>query len=347
MAKTYWHFNESERRRIARHLAAGESKRGVARKLGRSPSNICAEIKRNTVKGRYDPRKAEAKAKQRRKQSKLQSLAVIKDSEAREYFEEKLSIGWSVELTAGRWKKVLGHVGGPSTKAGYKFLYSVHGRSLERYMPSRMWKKKGGPKRKVRVHLDGRHMIDERPARVEKRKEFGHFELDFVESGRDGKGSLLVLVERMSRYPFLVYTENRKTEYINTLTTKTLADAPVLSVTTDNDISLQKHEELSAMLGADVFFCHPYTSSEKGTVENRNRQVRKPLPKGTDFSQVSRARIMAVEHWMRHRPMKVLGFKTPFEVWTEEMKKWAQKNHAVERGMLVETLLTNKARCSA
>src|SRR3989344_124204 len=346
MANTYWHFDENERRRIARLLLAGESRRSIAKALGRSPSNICAEIKRNTVKGVYDPCKAERKSIQRRKQSKIQSLGVIQDQGTRRYFEEKLSIGWSTELTSGRWKQVLGHKNGPSTKAGYKFLYSVYGRNLEQHMPSHVWKKKSGPKRKVRVHLDGRHMIDERPAKVEKRKEFGHFEMDFIESGRDGKGSLLVLVGRKSRYPFLVYTEDRTTPHISTLVAQTLADAPVLSITTDNDISFQKHEELSALLGADVFFCHPYTSSEKGTVENRNRQVRKPLPKGTDFSQVTTARIMKVEHDLRHRPLSVLGFRTPFEVWTEEMEKGAQKNHAPVRVMMVERLKV-KEKCSA
>lgn len=346
MAKTYWHFDENERRRIARLILAGNSKRLIARKLGRSPSNICAEIKRNTVKGVYDPRKAGNKSIQRRKQSKVQSLAVLKDMNTRKYFEKKLRIGWSAELTSGRWKKVLGHKDGPSTKGTYKFLYSVYGRNLERHMPSHVWKKKSGPKRKVRVHLDGRRMIDERPAKVEKRKEFGHFEMDFIESSRDGRGSLLVLVERMSRYPFLVYTESRKTEHINALVAETLRGVPVRSITTDNDISFQKHEELSEMIGADIFFCHPYTSSEKGTVENRNGRVRKPLPKGTNFSQVSEARIMKVEHDMRERPMKVLQFLTPSEIWSGQMKKLAQKNHAVERGMMVARLKVNE-KCSA
>lgn len=96
----------------------GESKRSIGRKLGRSPSNICAEIKRNKVKGIYDPPKAENKSKQGRRQSKIQSLAVVKDADTRRYFEKKLAIGWSAELTAGRWKRVLGHETGPSTKAG-------------------------------------------------------------------------------------------------------------------------------------------------------------------------------------------------------------------------------------
>lgn len=347
MAKTYWHFDESERRRIGRLLQAGESKRSIAKKLGRSPSNICAEIRRNKVRGVYNPRKAEDKSGNRRKQSKVQCLGVVTDIGARNYVEKKLRLGWSPELVSGRLRKVHKKKRAPSTKAIYKFVYSVYGRTLERFLASRTWKKKGGPKRKHSVSLDGRRMIDERPKAVEKRKEFGHFEMDFIESGKDGKGSLLALTERLSRYPFLAYTDRKDTAYVNALIAETLRDVPVLSITADNDISFQKHKELSEMIGADIFFCNPYHSWEKGTVENRNGAVRKKLPKGTDLSGVSPARIMAVEHWLRHRPMKILGYKTPFEVWTEQMKKLAQKNHAGGRGMMVASALKVNWRCSA
>lgn len=294
MKKTYTHITQSEQRRIERQLNAGEGVRSIARLLHRSPGSISEEISRNSVKGKYTAKKAHHKAYVARKQSKIQSLSVIKDAKTQRYFTDKLGIGWSADLTAGRWKHVLGHKDGPSTKASYKFLYSPYGKKLRKNMPSHVWHKKGGPKRGTRVHLDGRHMIDERPARVEKRKEFGHFEMDFVESGRDGKGSLLVLTERKTRYPFVVYTESRETAHINQLVAETLAYIPVLSMTTDNDISFQKHEELSLLLKADVFFCHPYHSWEKGTVENRNKILRQPLPKGTDFSQVPTGRIMKV-----------------------------------------------------
>lgn len=346
MTKTYWHFDESERRRISRLLEAGESKRSIAKKLGRSPSNVCAEIRRNSVRGVYDPRKAQNKSIQRRKQSKLQSLGVLADTATRDYVEKKLKTSWSPELISGRLRRVHQQKDAPSTKAVYKFVHSVYGRTLEKFLPSKQWKRKGGPKRGARVHLDGRHMINDRPAKVEKRKEFSHFEMDFIESGKDGNGSLLVLTERMSRYPFLVYTASRKTEHINKLVAETLRDVPVLSITTDNDISFQKHEELSAMLGTDIFFCDPYSSWQKGTVENRNGAVRKQLPKRTDLSMVTKARIMAVEHWLRHRPMKVLEYLTPFEVWHKKLKQWQQKRRPVARGMMVEVLKVNETRCS-
>lgn len=343
MHKTYIHITESERRRIERLLGAGETVRSIAGKLGRSPNSIGYEIRQNRVKGRYLARKAVLKARARRQRSKIQSLVVIRSNWIRNYTGKKLRSGWSPELVSGRLKKIHQKEKAPSPKAIYKFIRSVYGRPFEQYLASRIWKKKGGPKRKRSVSLDGRRMIGERPKIIEKRLEFGHFEMDFLESCRDGKGSILVLTERLSRYPFLAYIENRGTEYINALITKTLADSMVLSITTDNDLSFQKHQELSEMLMADIFFCDPYSSWQKGTVENRNRAVRKRLPKGTDFSQVSTASIMVVEHELRHRPMKVLGFKTPFEVWQEEVKKHQNKKNAREaHGMIIEGLKVNE-----
>ena len=80
---------------------------------------------------------------------------------------------------------------------------------------------------------------------------------DFIESGKDGTGSLLVLVERKTRYPFLVYTDNKSTAHINALVATTLRDVPLKSITLDNDLSFQKHIELSALLDAIVFFLSP------------------------------------------------------------------------------------------
>ena len=164
-------------------------------------------------------------------------------------------------------------------------------------------------------------MIDKRPRSVEKREEFGHFEGDFIESGKDGKGSLLVLVERKTRYPFLVYTEDKTTAHINALVAGTLGAVPVRSITLDNDLSFQKHKELSELVGAVVFFCHPYCSHEKGTVENRNRCVRRYVQKRTDLSSVPVERFKEIETILRTRYMKCLNFKTPEEALKIEIEK--------------------------
>ncbi|OGG78934.1 hypothetical protein A3J11_02915 [Candidatus Kaiserbacteria bacterium RIFCSPLOWO2_02_FULL_55_12] len=295
---------------------------------------ISEEIRKNSVRGAYDAKKAEHKAHVRRKYSKQQCLKVVSNRELRRYVEEKLREEWSPELIAGRIRNLERHLPRVSPKAIYAFVYSVYGRPFEQYLYSKMVKKKGGPKRGRTTVMDGRTSIEQRPARVEKRKEFGHVEGDFIESGKDGAGSFLVLVERKTRYPFLAYCADRTAAAVNSLVFHLLQNMPLKSLTLDNDVSFKKHKTLSELVGAIVFFCHPYTSSEKGTVENRNRVIRRTVPKRTDLSQVSEETIRAIEMKMRNRPMKCLNYRTPQEAWNMEMQKQKSALSAVSWGVL-------------
>lgn len=338
----YEHLCESERRRIERLKRSGWSVRSIARALGRGISTISEEITKNSVRGAYDAKKAGHKAYVRRKYSKQQCLKVVSHPELRRYVEEKLREEWSPELIAGRIRKVDKHLPRVSPKAIYAFVYSVHGRQLEQFLYSKAVKKKGGPKKGRKTIMDGRTSIEQRPARVEKRKEFGHLEGDFIESGKDGSGSFLVLVERKTRYPFLAYCADRSAAAVNALVFHLLRHMPLKSLTLDNDVSFKKHKALSELIGAVVFFCHPYTSSEKGTVENRNRAIRRTVPKKTDLSQVPEETIRMIETKMRNRPMKCLGYKTPQEAWDAEIRK--QKSAS---GAVLSRVLKANVRCSA
>lgn len=342
MGKHYEHLCGSERRRIERLRASGLSVRTIAGRLGRGVGTVSDEISRNKVKGAYDAKKASHKAYARRKYSKVQSLKVVKDDGLRSFVEEKLALDWSPEMVAGRIKKKT-KLSKVSTKAVYKFVYSVHGRKLERHLYRKRVKRKNGPKRGRKAVMDGRNSIEQRPKRVERRRQFGHFEGDFIESGKDGKGSLLVLVERKTRYPFIAYVESRKTEDVNRLIAALLSDVSVESLTLDNDVSFKKHRELSALIGAAVFFCHPYTSSEKGMVENRNGRIREKIPKRTDISTVPQSLIKEVEAKLRSLPLKCLGFDTPQEAWDAEMKKAAMCGS----GTIRTRVLKANQRCSA
>jgi transposase, IS30 family len=338
----YEHLSESERRRIERLTTSGWSVRSIAKALGRGVGTISEEIQKNSVHGVYDARKAEHKAYVRRKYSKQQCLKVTSDSDLRKYVEEKLRKEWSPELIAGRIRRIDRHLPHVSPKAIYAFVYSVYGRQLEQFLYSKMVHKKSGPKRGRKAVMDGRISIEQRPARVEKRKEFGHFEGDFIESGRDGTGSLLVLTERKTRYPFIAYCADRTASAVNDLVFNLLRTVSIKSLTLDNDVSFKKHQALSELISATVFFCHPYTSNEKGTAENRNRVVRRTVPKKTDLSQVSEETIRMIETKMRNRPMKCLGYRTPQEAWDAEIQKQKSATSAV----LFRVLKAN-VECSA
>ncbi len=351
----YTHIGESERRRIERALKVGKSFRKIAKAIDRSVSNVAAEVKRNGGRNKYCADHAHKKAVRTRKNSKVQCMKVAMNPALKEYVLKKLKQKWSPELIAGRLKNHDTQVAYASGKAIYKFVYSVHGRQVEKYLHSSSHRRRG-PKRGSRaVTLDGRLMIDKRSTAVENRKEFGHYEGDFIESGKDGHGSILHLVERKTRYPFLRKAMDKKTHAVNALVEKTIGAHEPGSVTLDNDLSFAKHEEMSELVGAPVYFCNPYHSWEKGTVENRNGRVRIDIPKKTDLSTVSDERLKAIETEMRTRPMKVLGFKTPQEAWDIEIKKRAHKKlkqQSAETNQratvsILATVISNENGCSA
>ena len=305
----------------------------IASKLGRSVSAVSDEIKQNSTKGIYNAKKAEAKARLRRQNSKLQCLKVAMDPKLKNFVTENVLDDQSPEGISGRLKEVRTDLQYASIKAIYKFVWSPHGRQIEKHLYSKAVHKKGGPKRDTPVSIDGRTMIDERPKKVDSRVEFGHYEGDFIESGKDGTGSLLVLVERKTRYPFLRYLEDRTTKNVNRVVKEMLGSNPIESLTIDNDISFKKHKELSKIIEAEIYFCHPQSPHEKGTVENRNKAIRRYVKKRCDISKISKETFAFVEEKLRNKYMKCLNFKTPKEAFEKELAKIESKKTA-ERGMI-------------
>ena len=336
--KEFKHFDLSEREKIEKFLRKGKSLRFISRALDRSVSSVSDEIKNNSVRGKYTAKKADHKAYVKRETSKRDCLKVAMDVNLKKFVIENIKDDQSPEGISGRLKHIEKGIRYASGKAIYKFIASPHGRQVEGHLFSKAVKKKPGRKRGVSVSIDGRTFIDQRPKRVQKRAEFGHFEGDFIESGKDGTGSLLVLVERKTRYPFIAYLEDRSNANVNSLVEEMLKDIPVKSLTLDNDISFQKHEELSELIKATVFFCHPQAPHEKGTVENRNKAIRRYVKKRSDLSKYEAEYFKMVETKLRTRFMKCLNFKTPEEMFTREILKTKKP---LVCGILKERLLTN------
>lgn len=319
-----------------------KSLRFVAVKLGRSLSAVSDEIRLNSTNGKYDAKKAEVKARLRRQNSKLQCMKVAMNPDLKNFVIENILDDQSPEGISGRIKEVRMDLQYASTKAIYKFVWSPHGRKIEKHLYSRSVHKKGGPKRNTLVSIDGRTMIDRRPKKVDSREEFGHYEGDFIESGKDGVGSLLVLVERKTRYPFLKYLEDRTTKNVNEAVKEMLGDNLIESLTIDNDISFQKHKELSKLMEAEIYFCHPQSPHEKGTIENRNKAIRRYVKKRCDLSKLAKEIFPFVEEKLRNKYMRCLNFETPKEAFEKEIAKIGMKKSA-RSGMIDENILLTES----
>jgi transposase, IS30 family len=302
--------------------------RAIAKALDRSPNSISEEIKSNSVKGVYTPKKAHHKAYVRRKESKFQGKKIVTHPNLRNFVEEKLLEGRSPESIAGRVTHQEKHVPRISADSIVRFLKSIHGRKIE-IERNKLSKKKRSSKRVKKKKLENRIFIDKRPQRIEKRQKVGDTEADFIVSGRSGKGYLLTVADRKLRVTFIekilpVSIENMEKAFL-----KIKERFPeVKTVTTDNDILFVHHKRLESLLDVKIYFCHPYHSWEKGSIENVNGEIRKDIPKGSDISLYTAKFIRTVEEKVNDRYMECLSFATPQELLD---KHRSRKKHADAR----------------
>lgn len=312
--KKYSHIATTDRQQIDLYLHEKKSHRTIARLIRRNRAAVDYEVARNSVKGNYDWKKADDKAKNRRRASKYQGMKIVGHLPLWNFVIEKLQLDWSPEEISGRIKYKEKRLPSVSTKGIYRFVRSVYGRCVEqflRYHGKR--EKQAGSARGS--GLTERTFISQRPKIIVQRARFGDWEGDFIVSGKSGRGVLLVLVERKSRYVIVRKLLTQKCDLINALMVQLLGGYVVFnSLTLDNDIVFQKHKEMSRMLGRPVYFTHPYHSWEKGTVENMNKWIRQYVSKGSDISSYSDEYIQFVEDRLNDRPRKCLKFKTPREV---------------------------------
>lgn len=176
--------------------------------------------------------------------------------------------------------------------------------------------------------------IEKRPAEVKDREEFGHWEMDTVYSGKKKSTvALLVLTERKTRNENIIVVPDRRAETtvraINALERKLGAEKFGIiykSITVDNgsEFALADQLEQSCITGdkrTKVYYCHPYSSWERGSNENVNGMIRRRHPKGTDFSKVTAEEIAATENWINSYPRKIFGYKSAGTMFRECLRE--------------------------
>lgn len=309
----YTHFSKSERLELSILLEKGYSLRRVARSMRRNPSSVSREIKDNSVNGVYDPLKANHKAGVRRHYAKYQGMKIVGDDCLRYYVEEGMRRYWSPEKIAGRLKR---ETHGRQTlhhTTIYKYLYSVYGECLCWYLRSKRHRPRKRPAVRQRHEIiKNRVFIDQRPAIINERQRFGDYEGDTMGRPKHASAAtLVVLRERQSRRLFATKVRRlaQSMEGFQTL----LRPLPTQSLTLDNGVENQHY----AKLGIQTYFCHPYSSWEKGSVEQGIGCLRQFIPKRSDLKDYTPTRIRAILKTINNTPMKCLGYRTPNEVFKE------------------------------
>lgn len=276
------------------------------------------EVKINSTDGIYDPHKAQHKSYVRRHSASFRGQKIINHEKLRSFVESNLLDGQSPAGISGRLKyqeKSLPYV---SKDVIYQFLRSPYGRIIG----LKLKKKKHPIGRKKVTELKDRVFIDKRPKIIDSRARIGDIEADFIVSGRGGKGIILTAACRKIRVAFLEIIYDVSIDEVHKAFVKIKKRFPEMkSITTDNDILFRMHKTLEKLLELKIYFCHPYHSWEKGTVENLNKQIRKYIPKGSDISKYDEEYISLVEEKCNDRFMEILKFKTPKEKLLEHRKK--------------------------
>lgn len=254
-------------------------------------------------------------------------MKIVGEGKLREFVEKRLRDDQSPAAIAGRIQKQEKGLTQVSKESIYRYIRSVYGRRIEMYRA----KKKTRQRRRVATKrtLDGRTFIDKRPAYISQRKRIGDSESDFIVSGKTGKGILLVVADRKGRMAFLERILHISTAAVEAALRRIKKRFPELTtITTDNDLLFQHHRELERVLQIRIYFCHPYSSWEKGTVENVNKQIRQDIPKGSDLSRYSRRYIRNLEDKLNRRPLKCLNYKTPAEILGQYRKNAKKRSRA-------------------
>jgi len=308
-----------EREEISRGLAANSSIRTIASHLGRSPSTISREIKKNGGAAKYRAVDAEKAAWKRAKRPKQYHLA--ENRKLMDLVTLKLSEDWSPEQISG-WLK-LTYPMDESLRVSHETIYKslfIQTRGLFRkemrshLRTKRKFRHAKNHKVATRGQIVDGISISERPASVEDRAVPGHWEGDLICGSKNSY--IATLVERQSRFTILVKVNGKETKQVVSALTKQMRKLPQLlqqSLTWDRGTELAAHQKITMATNMDVYFCDPKSPWQRGTNENTNGLLRQYFPKGSCLSIFSQSELNKVASKLNNRPRKTLGYMTPVD----------------------------------
>ena len=323
---SYTHFTLEERKYLQQLLAEGLSFRKIAAILERSPSTISREVKRNQAK--YRPHgKSDNKywynhwrannlyIRRRREQNRA---ALVPDTDRWDYVIAGLKAFWSPEEISERWHK-MNPLEKPicvSTIYRYIKLRKFPEITVQKHLRRRG--KRMLPRNANYNSIQPDRIIPEWPDAIRNRIRIGDWEGDTVYGGV-GKGLLVSLVDRKTRFLRIGLLERRTSDGTRVVIEKLLKGLPVKSVSLDNGSEFSEFRKLEESLSTLVYFAEPHKPWQRGTNENTNDIIRFFFPKGFDFRTVTDDDIQLVENIINNRPRKCLDWKTPAEVFYESV----------------------------
>lgn len=333
MARRFKHLSKSDRLIIDTMLRDGKGRKEIAERIGVHISTIYREEKRGryihrnsdwTETERYSPDIADQKYRENLK-AKGPDLKIGNDQELADYIERRIvNDGFSPEAVLGEIKqKEMPFQTSISKTTLYRYIdIGIFLSLTNKDLPVKRRKKKKHKKVRKQARASAGESIERRPENIESREEFGHWEMDTVVGARGkSKHSLLVLTERKTRQEVILLLEEHTTEKVvdalNGLETEWggLFQDVFKTITVDNgsefaDCAGLQKSALGDWDRTKVYYCHPYSSYERGSNENQNKLIRRKIPKGTNFDDKTVEDIQQVEAWVNNYPRKIFEYET-------------------------------------
>jgi len=316
-----------EREEISRALVTGESIRSIAARLGRAPSTVSRELRRNGGQEGYRAAHADSAAWDRALRPKRCKLA--QNRPLARVVAGKLRLLWSPEQIAGWLKHTYpcdeSHY--VSHETIYRSLFIQARGALKKELLEHLRRTRGMRRsrhytQKTAIHgqIADAVSIRERPASVEDRAVPGHWEGDLVFGS--GSSQIATLVERQTRYVMLVKLDRKDSPTVVNALIKNARKLPqelYKSLTWDRGTEMHGHKRFTIATDIQVYFCDPQSPWQRGSNENTNGLLRQYMPKGIDMSAYTQLQLNAIARQLNQRPRKTLGFHTPAEMFSERV----------------------------
>ena len=322
---SYKHFTKEERYCLQELLERGWSMRRIAAELDRSPSSISREIGRNRAKYRphhkplnpywYNAWRAQNLYTMRRRE-KVQA-ALMPETPQWDFIVEGLSNFWSPEAICGRWHKEHSDRKPLSASTIYRYIRSGKFPEITAKKHLRRRGKRSFPRNSNYNSVHPDRLIPQWPKEIKERERIGDWEGDTV-YGKPGKGLLVTMVDRRTRYLCLGRILCRNTTHTLAAITAMMKGLPVRSISLDNGSEFSDYHRLEEELHTEVYFAEPHKPWQRGSNENINDVVRFFFPKGSNFTQVTDQQVAEVEALINNRPRKCLDWATPAEVFSKK-----------------------------
>ncbi len=335
------HMSMTDRIRLEEKIKAGKTKKEAAEELGFHISTIYRELKRGTYEHlnsdytteiRYSPDIADMKYRRNLK-AKGAPIKLGHDYALAEYIETKIA---DEKYSPGA---VLAEI----KNLGLEFSVTLSKPTIYRYIELGVFSritnadlpekpKKKNKHNKVRVsRAPAGESIENRPPEVDERNTFGHWEMDTVVSAEHARDTLLVLTERLTRHELMLLMPDRTAASVVKAMNRIeyrfgkYFSEIFKTITCDNGVEFSdcygiERKRRGKGKRTKVYYCHPYTSCERGSNEKQNRMIRRWFPKGTNFSSISKAEVARVEKWLNNYPREILGNQTSAALFEQHLE---------------------------